>query len=78
MLVRKAARMENHNEAPRTTPPARTRFLDATPGSVIAVEVVEPTAEQLDAATERLATLIADLWVRGLLVRPEDNDGSEG
>lgn len=50
-------------------------MIDAKPGNSLAVEVVTPSAEQLDAATERLADLIADLWARGLLAARADNEG---
>lgn len=33
----------------------------------LVVKIAEPSPAQLEAASERLATLIADLWMRGLL-----------
>lgn len=40
--------------------------------SVVTVELVPPGPEQLQAAEERIAELIAQLWQRGLLA-PDDS-----
>lgn len=39
---------------------------NASPQHSVAVEVASPTAAQLTHASERVASLIADLWARGL------------
>lgn len=54
---------------PRTS----TRFVDAKPGGVLVIDVETPSEPQLEAATDRVASLIADLWARGLLAGSDED-----
>ncbi len=47
------------------------------PGFGIAIETEPPTEAQLEAASDRLSTLIADLWRRGCLPHDDRADRDE-